>query len=110
MARNCQLKNIDNLKVYPVTLAKNVYLSNGKTLEDMLTEIINGNFVAYEPFTPNIATKYSLGEVIVGNGLSIDSNGVLSVNNNSVNGVFSLNEIYKNSNKKNINIYSYSEV
>lgn len=110
MARNCQLKNLNGINVYPKTYAKNVYLNNGKTLEDMLDEILNGNYIVFEPYQPKLATRYSSGEVIIGKGLSVDENGVISVSNNSVNGVFDLTDIYENKNAKKINISDYMEV
>ena len=78
MARNVQLQTKDGLNIYPKTFATNIYMSDGRTLEDMLHDILNGKNIVFEPYQLPISTKYSLGGVIVGNGLEIDKNGVLS--------------------------------
>ena len=78
MGKNVQLKNVNGIQCFPRTLAKNIIMSDGTTLEDYLYDLVNGEHIVFEPYHLPEATRYSLGGVKVGSGLRIDGNGVLS--------------------------------
>ena len=82
MARNVQLKNKNGIQCFPITYAKNVIMSDGRTLEDAINSLANGENIVFEPYQLQGATRYSMGGVIVGKGLKIDNNSVLSVDSN----------------------------
>lgn len=108
MARNVQLQNKDEINVYPKTYAKNVYFNDGKTLEDKITELLNGENIIFEPYQLQPTSRYSLGGMIVGSGLEVDEKGVVSVKDKSV-GVYSCLPMMNNATTK-TNIYTYAEV
>ena len=108
MAKNVQLQNVNEVNVYPKTYAKNVYFNDGKTLEDKIFELLHGENIIFEPYQLRSAKRYSLGGVIIGNGLSVDENGVVNVEGSNV-GTYPYTQS-KRSIDLTININSYSEV
>lgn len=84
MAKNVVLENASNELIYPVTTADMVFISEDETvlqrlriLANSINNIINGGM--------SIATKDSLGGVQVGNFLTINETGLLSVDVNALN-------------------------
>ena len=111
MARNCQLTDKNGLQVFPRTYAKNVIMSNGKSLEDMIYEILKGSHIVFEPYQLQGATRYSLGGVIVGKGLEIDENNVLSVSDIDSIGAYPYSESIEENVSANVKFLNYeSEV
>ena len=108
MARNVQLKNKNGIQCFPRTYAKNVIMSDGRTLEDAINSLANGDNIVFEPYQLQGATRYSLGGVIVGKGLKIDENSVLSVETNET-GVFDYSDTVTGLFKQ-TEIKEYSEV
>ena len=83
-------------------------MSDGRTLEDAINSLANGDNIVFEPYQLQGATRYSLGGVIVGKGLKIDKNSVLSVETNET-GVFDYSDTVTGLFKQ-TEIKEYSEV
>ena len=109
MAKNVQLKNKNGIQCFPRTYAKNVIMSDGRTLEDAINSLANGDNIVFEPYQLQGATRYSLGGVIVGKGLKIDENSVLSVEGNET-GFYNFKDKPHKVYVTKQNIYNYEEV